>query len=254
MIRMEKATMRKHLLVTAVAGALAVGAAPAPASAQQPCGGTYTIRTGDTLTEIAARCGVTVPALLAANPGVRDDQDLGTGGSVRIPTAGTRPTPVEACGGFYTLRQGDTLQEVAEKCGLTVPLLIAANPGVENPERVRAGGTIRIPDLPPVGAGFQPVILGGAQPPVADTVAADSAEIAIEPVPYVRYEGVLRQGRRCAILRTADGAEVGIAGELGPGFDIGDRVAVTGPAAPTAACGTDRAVTVRIMWRPGARE
>lgn len=246
--------MRKHLLVPALTAALALGAAPAPVSAQQPCGGSYTIRTGDTLTDIAARCGVTVPAILAANPGVRDDQDLGAGGSVRIPAAGSRPTPVQACGGFYTLRQGDSLQEVAEKCGLTVPLLIAANPGVENPNRVRAGGTIRIPDLPPVDARFQPVILGGAQPPVADTVTVDSAEAAIEPEPYVRYEGVLRQGARCAILRTAEGSDVGIAGELGPGFEIGDRVAVTGPAAPAAACGTDRAVTVRIMWRPRAQE
>ena len=243
--------MRKQLLFTSVAAALALAAGPARAVAQQPCGGTYTIRAGDTLTDIAARCGVTVPAILAANPGVRDDQDLGAGGSVRIPTADTRPTPVEACGGFYTLRAGDTLEEVAEKCGLTVPLLIAANPGVEHPEAVRAGGTLRIPDLPPVGAGFQPVIVGGSAT-IIDTLATDTAttEPPAEREPYLRYEGVLRAGTRCTVLRTADGTDVGIAGELGSGFQVGDRVAVTGPAAPGAACGTGRAVTVRIMWRP----
>lgn len=247
--------MRKHLLVPALAGALALGAAPAAVSAQQPCGGTYIIRTGDTLLDIAARCGVTVPAILAANPGVRDDQDLGAGGSVRIPTANARPTPVEACGGFYTIRQGDTLEEVAEKCGLTVPLLIAANPGVENPDMVRAGGSLRIPDLPPVGGGFQPVILGGGQPPVAEALAADTAAaVPVQREPYLRYEGVLRAGTPCTILRTADGTEVGIAGELGATFQVGDRVAVTGPAAPAAECGTERAVTVRIMWRPRQQE
>lgn len=244
--------MRKHVLVTALA-ALTLGAVPAALSAQQPCGGSYTIRTGDTLVDIAARCGVTVPAILAANPGVRDDQDLGTGGTVRIPTAGTRPTPVQACGGFYTVREGDSLEEVAEKCGLTVPLLIAANPGVENARRVRAGGTLRIPDLPPMVRGFEPIIVGGGQPPTADTLAdtlvADTAA-PVEREPYLRYEGVLRPGAACPLLRTADGTDVGIAGELGPGFEVGDRVAVTGPAAPAAACGTDRAVTVRIMWRP----
>lgn len=66
----------------------------------------------------------------------------------------------------------------------------------------------------------------------------------------MRYEGVLRQGARCPVLRTADGTEVGIVGGLGAGFEMGERVAVTGPATAGAACGTARAVTVRIMWKP----
>ena len=240
---------RQLISALATAAALTLAGAPAPAAAQQPCAGGYTVRTGDTLAAIAARCGTTVPALLSVNPGIQDQLDLTVGGRLRIPSPDARPSPVEACGGFYTLRTGDTLEEVAEKCGLTVPLLVAANPGAENPENVRPGGSIRIPDLPRPGTAFDPVVVAGA---VADSVGAvaDSAIAAVEPVPYLRVEGVLRNGDRCTILRTADGTEYGIAGGVGPGFDVGDRVVVTGPAADRGECGTARAMHVRIMWRP----
>ncbi|HUG39386.1 MAG TPA: LysM domain-containing protein [Longimicrobiales bacterium] len=252
--------MRKNLLLASLTAAvIAVGAATA--SAQQPCGGFYTIRPGDTLADIAIRCATSVPALLAANPAIRDERDFQPGGQMRMPGPGVRPTPMEACGGFYTVRPGDTLDEIAQKCGLTIPLILAANPALENPDNMRAGGKVRIPDLPRIGTVFEPVIIGptgavvvgpdSAAVAAAAPDAATPADTAVDPEPFVRYEGVLRRGARCTVLRTATGTEVGLPGPLtGGGFEIGDRVVVTGPAAPAAECGTDRAVTVRIMWRP----
>lgn len=244
-------TIMRHLLgLLAVAAGLMLAAAPA--AAQQPCGGTYTIRPGDSLADVAARCGTSIPALLAANPGVRDERDLVVGEPVRIPRPGTNPTPVEACGAFYTVRVGDTVEEVAAKCGLTVPLLLAANPALQDPDNMNAGGSIRIPDLPRVDPAFQPVIVGGPGTEAAPEAARAAArpDTTAEPEPWLRFEGVLRDGARCTILRTPDGTEVGIAGGAGPGFEPGDRVVVTGPAAPADSCDTPRAVTVRIMWRP----
>ena len=58
--------------------------AAAPAAAQEPCRGSYTVRPGDNLTEIASRCGTTVPAILAANPALRAGAELEPGGVVRI--------------------------------------------------------------------------------------------------------------------------------------------------------------------------
>ena len=248
--------MRMNLLRAAIAGALTLIAAPA--AAQLPCGGGYTVRPGDTLADIATRCATSIPALLSVNPGVRDERDLDAGERLRVPAPGTTPTPVEACGGFYVLRPGDTLDEVAGKCGLTIPLLVAANPSLEDPENVRPGGTVRIPDLPRPGAGIEPVIVGAraadgaaaAGPGGAPFPAAQGDSVAMSaPDEYVRHEGVLRDGRRCTVLRTAAG-DVGIVGGLGSGFAAGDRVVVTGPPVADSECGTARAMEVRIMWRP----
>lgn len=233
--------------------------APAPTAAQQPCGGTYTIRSGDTLAEIASRCGTTIPAILAANPGIRNNRDLEPEGRIRMPPAGMAPTPVEACGGFYTLQSGDTIEDVADRCGLTVPLLIAANPTLAHEQNVRVGGRVQIPDLPRPGAIMGPVVVtrgGDAEaigalraedaPPQEAATEEDSAELE----PLVRHEGILVQGERCSLLRTADGTEVGLAGELPSGFEMGERVAITGVAAPEDDCGTETTVEARILWRP----
>jgi LysM repeat protein len=81
-----------------------------PASARVPCPGHHTVRSGDTLVSIAALCGVTVPALLAANPALRGNQDLQVNGSIRVPhPRDPQPPPRRACGAFYELRSGDTL-------------------------------------------------------------------------------------------------------------------------------------------------
>lgn len=240
--------MRNTLLACAAALGLL---AAAPAAAQQACGGFYTVQPGDNLTGIALRCATSVPALLAANPSLRSGTPLEAGGTLRIPAPDQpAPTPFEACGAFYTLGPGDALAAVAARCGVTVPLLVAVNPGLENPDNFRPGGKVRIPDVPAAG-GYEPVIVGARAAVVGggadDTVSTPAAD----PAPYIRYEGVLVAGDGCTILRTADGTEVGIVGGLGPGFEAGDRVAVTGPLVEDADCGTDRAIRVSIMWRPG---
>ncbi len=45
---------------------------------------------------------------------------------------------------FYTIRSGDTLSEIAERFGTTVPILQQLN-GISNPNVIYAGNTIRIP-------------------------------------------------------------------------------------------------------------
>ncbi|WP_372426348.1 LysM peptidoglycan-binding domain-containing protein [Salinarimonas chemoclinalis] len=60
----------------------------APASARQAgggCGAERVVVVGDTLTNVAQRCGVTPEALLAANPGIRDPDILPLGSTLVIP-------------------------------------------------------------------------------------------------------------------------------------------------------------------------
>lgn len=46
--------------------------------------------------------------------------------------------------GGYTIRTGDTLGKIAARHGTTVDALMAKNPQVSNPHRIRAGGSLSV--------------------------------------------------------------------------------------------------------------
>ncbi|MFO7255074.1 MAG: LysM peptidoglycan-binding domain-containing protein [Bacillota bacterium] len=131
-----------------------------PGVAPPTCqGGTlYTIRQGDTFFRLAQRFGVTVDQLIAANPGVDPDR-LQIGQQICIP--GVAPPTCQG-GTLYTIRQGDTFFRLAQRFGVTVDQLIAANPGVD-PDRLQIGQQICIPGVAPPGCegGFLYTIRAG---------------------------------------------------------------------------------------------
>lgn len=66
--------------------------------------------------------------------------------------------PVDAqgpCGPVYTVVEGDTLFSIARRCGLTVGQILAANPGIPDPNRILVGQRLFLPAggiTPPPGA------------------------------------------------------------------------------------------------------
>lgn len=141
-------------------------------------GSTYTIKSGDTLADIAERFGVSLEDLLAANPGINPSA-LHTGDSVNLPSgtdaapaASATQTPAEpgetpepaptsepapteepapdpvntpATGAqTYVVESGDFPGTIAEKFGITVAELLAANPGI-NPTNLQIGQVLNIP-------------------------------------------------------------------------------------------------------------
>jgi LysM repeat protein len=140
---------------------------------QSAGGSTYTVKSGDTLAGIAARFGVSLEDLRAANPGV-DASALSVGQSIKLPagtsanatapanTPGPAPTdtrpPAEdtptpepqptntpsSLGQTYTVQSGDIPLTIAEKFGITVEELLAANPGLD-PRGMHAGDVLVIP-------------------------------------------------------------------------------------------------------------
>jgi spore coat assembly protein SafA len=56
------------------------------------------------------------------------------------PTAVPAPTPQ-----VYTVAKGDTMSKIAKKFGVTVEELLAANPQIKNPDKIKIGDKITIP-------------------------------------------------------------------------------------------------------------
>lgn len=114
---------------------------------------TYTVQWGDWMRKIAEKHGVSVEALLAANPTLNPNlifpgQVLNippAGGAMPTPSTGAA-TPVPPSGGptTYTVQQGEWFYQIARKFNISVAQLQAANPGV-NPNFLYPGQVLRIP-------------------------------------------------------------------------------------------------------------
>ncbi|MGI9120838.1 MAG: LysM peptidoglycan-binding domain-containing protein [Acidimicrobiales bacterium] len=97
----------------------------------------HTVRSGETLSEIAAANGVTVAALAKAN-GIADIHRVVAGTTLTIPAAAKASPPT------HTVARGETLSEIAAYYGLTVRDLAEAN-GIVDVHRIRAGDVLALP-------------------------------------------------------------------------------------------------------------
>ncbi|KNZ69794.1 peptidoglycan-binding lysin domain-containing protein [Thermincola ferriacetica] len=101
----------------------------------------YIIKAGDTYYSIALRYNTSVPALIAANPGVNPNF-LQIGQTICVPV---RPQVPPCPGGnYYTIKPGDTFYSIARRYNISLDDLLAANPGVD-PDRLLVGQVICIP-------------------------------------------------------------------------------------------------------------
>jgi len=96
----------------------------------------YIVHSGDTFGAIAARFGVTLAALKAANPQIADPNRIFPGQVITIP--GSSPAP----GPAYVVQPGDTLTAIANRFGVTLAALEAANPQIADPNRIFPGQII----------------------------------------------------------------------------------------------------------------
>ncbi len=143
-----KRILQSILLIAVLAGGLALPITAARAMSGT-CGGYVTIEAGDTLQSIAATCGTTVDAILAANPGANTQPSPGQ--MLLVPgatsTASATPTPTSTlqAGSTYIVQQGDTLGGIAFMAGITLSQLLAVNPQIANPSLIYAGQVINLP-------------------------------------------------------------------------------------------------------------
>ncbi|MCC5835152.1 MAG: LysM peptidoglycan-binding domain-containing protein [Opitutales bacterium] len=114
---------------------------------------TYEVSSGDTLTHIARREGVSLAALLEAN-GLNRDSTIFVGQSLRIPgsgngesaasSTGSTSTPSDSGTTSYEVRSGDTLSGIASRHNTTVAQIRSVNQ--LRSDTIRVGQTLQIPN------------------------------------------------------------------------------------------------------------
>ncbi len=129
--------------------------------------GNYTVKSGETISEIADRYGISSERLLALN-GIRDPKGLQVGSRITVPTAGTaKPSKPASAGGSsspasrgpanYTVKSGETISEIADRYGISSERLLALN-GIRDPKGLQVGSRITVPTAGPAKPAKPPVL------------------------------------------------------------------------------------------------
>lgn len=116
---------------------------PGSAQAWSGCGSTYVVQWGDTLNGIAARCGTTVPAIYALNPGISGY--LYAGQVLVMPGGDYCNCPQDGYTGTYTVQRGDTFSAIAKRYGVSTNSLWAANRHIRDINRIYPGQVLKVP-------------------------------------------------------------------------------------------------------------
>jgi LysM repeat protein len=141
--------LRKPMLVSFIAlFTLLVLLANATPALANTCGNTVTVQPGDSLSEIAVRCGVTVNGILRANPGITNPDLIRTGQVIILPGA---TLPNDGVTDYYYVERGDTLKGIAIKFHTSVDELLRLNPQITNPDLIIAGQRLVVPHNTPGG-------------------------------------------------------------------------------------------------------
>lgn len=98
---------------------------------------TYTVRSGDCLSTIGAKLGVSWKSIASAN-GIKSPYTIYTGQILKIPGSSSGSSYTT-----YTVRKYDTLSGIASRYGTTYQKLASAN-GISNPNLIYPGQVIKI--------------------------------------------------------------------------------------------------------------
>ena len=126
-----------------------------PASCPPGFQGRYTVQPGDTMYVIAQRFGVSLNALIAANPHITNPALIFPGDVLCVPGGGPSPgcrVPASCPPGFqgrYTVQPGDTMYFIAQRFGVSLNALIAANPQITNPALIFPCDVLCVPGSQP---------------------------------------------------------------------------------------------------------
>ena len=105
----------------------------------------YFVVAGDTMSIIAQRLGTSTNKLIAANPHIKNPNEVYPGDVLCVP--GYRK-PVKCQPGFNNrleVQRGDTIFSIAKMFNVSAAQLIAANPHIPNPNILFPGDILCVP-------------------------------------------------------------------------------------------------------------
>ena len=150
--------------------------------------GNYTVKPGETLSEIAERHGTSVDRLMQLN-NLRSAKDLWAGSRIQVPGASSaRPAsaaaPLNRNARDHKVQPGETLSEIADRYGISMDRLISLN-GLKEPNDLQAGSTLRLKAPTTPAARPRPSTVA-TKPPVKPTpkpvsTASKPAKPAVAP-------------------------------------------------------------------------
>ncbi len=173
-----------------------------------PSGSNYTVKSGDTLSEIASANGTDWQTLARIN-GIANPDLIQPGQKIKLPS-GSQGQPAS-----YTVKSGDTLGAIAAANGTSVATLARDN-NISNPDFIMVGQVIRINGgtgtTPPTGTtGVAPTATGGAPGTSTGRLSENGAKFIYD---HEAQRGVSDK------LHWPGGAS-GVT--LGPGYDMKGR-------------------------------
>lgn len=104
---------------------------------------TYKIKSGDTLSGIAAKYNTTYQNLAKIN-NIADPDKIQAGDTIKVPKTTTKTTTTKTEYTTYKIKSGDTLSGIATKYNTTVDKLVKIN-NIKDENKIYAGDTIKVP-------------------------------------------------------------------------------------------------------------
>jgi LysM repeat protein len=125
-------------------------ASPVPATSTLSGPITYIVQQGDLLGNIAKKYGVTIAAIMAANPSLTDPSQIFVGQRLVIPPPGSEPSPTALPTGLkpgstisYLVQPGDSLQTIAAKFNSTAEDIQKLN-NITDPNKIYPGLYLKV--------------------------------------------------------------------------------------------------------------
>ena len=100
----------------------------------------HQVEKGDTLLKIAAKYKTTPQEIMKLNPAIKDPAHIEIGWELKLPAA--KPAKVVE----YKVLAGDNLTRIAKMYNTTIEEIVSMNPSITNPNLIRTGTVIKVPD------------------------------------------------------------------------------------------------------------
>ena len=96
----------------------------------------YYVKSGDTLSSIAKKFGMSLAMIVSLNPQIKDINKIKVGDKIYLKSNIKEE--------YYTVKKGDTLGAIARKFNISMNKLLGLNPDIKNPNLIHVGDKIRV--------------------------------------------------------------------------------------------------------------